>query len=164
MDGVTKIIDWMGKTTPSKLFWSFVLVVYALLLFEQFTDHYRLSRLTKAVAVVEALQSGDVHDALQVQLSNETQALLLPKQVSPWWIRVLCGAAPFILLQFSQLFSSLKIWDFLRTCLIMLLAGSLIALIPDFLPTWKHCVGASFIYIWGFALLIVDDLNKPMAS
>jgi hypothetical protein len=162
MDGITNVIDWIGRTTPSKLFWGFVLVVYALLLFEQFTDHYRLTRLTKAVAVVESLESGDVQSSLQIQLEKEAQWLLLPKQASPWWLRMLSGAAPFIILQLAQLFSDRNIWGILKMCLIILLAGGLIALIPDFLPTWKYCLGASLVYVWGFALVIVDDLKKPL--
>ncbi|NLX24348.1 MAG: hypothetical protein GXY61_00080 [Lentisphaerae bacterium] len=162
MDGITKIIDWMGKCAPSKLFWSIVLVVYSLLLFEQYTDHFRLTRLAKAAALVESVSPGIAQMELRDQLTAESQGLLQPKKASPWWLRVICGAAPFILLQIAQLFNDRNIWGILKMCLIICLGGGLIALIPDFFPKWYQCFGASLVYVWGIMLSIQDDLRKPI--
>ncbi len=162
MDGVTKVIDWMSKSAPSKLFWSIVLVAYTFLLFEQFSDHFRLVRLTKIAALIESVSPGATQVEMQHELTKETENLLLPKQASPWWIRGVCGAAPFLFLLIAYLFPELQLWDFLKIFVIAILAGILIALIPDFLPKWPHCLGASLIYVVGVGLSINDELRKPM--
>ena len=162
MEGATKVIDWIGKATLSKLFWSFALLVYAFLLCEQFTNHFQLTRLSKAVTVMESVEGSEAYPALRAQIEAETLRVVLPQPASPWWLRSVCGAAPFVLILIAHLFSNLDWWNFGKIFLLACLAGGLVALIPDFLPCWRDCLGASLIYVLGVAFSIEDALHVPL--
>ncbi len=161
IEGITKIYDWMEKARPAKVFWVIVFFVYGVLLFEQFTGHYRLTRLEKSISVMEAVQPGPVRDAVQTQVEQQSAKLFVPKQTSPVLLRMACGGWLFLLGLIVTPFAPQGFWNFCKALLCFAFAGGLIALIPDFLPTWKHCLAASGVYLFGIGFSAVDALNDP---
>lgn len=163
IEGVTKIYDWMEKARPAKVFWVLLLFVYGVLLFEQFTGHYRLTRLEKSITVLQALPPGPVQDAVRAQVEQQSAKLFVPKQTSPFFVRMACGGSPFLLAVIMALFSTQGFGNFCKVLFSFIFIGGMIALIPDFLPTWKECLYAMGMYIFGAVLNIIDTLYDPRA-
>jgi hypothetical protein len=161
IEGITKFYDWMEKARPAKIFWVIVFFVYGLLLFEQFTGHYRLTRLEKSITVLEAMSLGPAQEAVRAQVEQQSAKMFILKQTSPVLLRIACGGWMFLLVVIMTPFSPQGFWNFCKALLCFAFAGGLIALIPDFLPTWKECLYASGVYLFGIGFSAVDALNDP---
>lgn len=65
IDSAGKLFDWIQGAKLSKALFAIIFVVHCFLLFEQYTDHYRLARLDQTSTVIKSLETGALKDHVQ---------------------------------------------------------------------------------------------------
>ncbi len=160
IDSAGKIFDWIQGDKLSKALFAVIFVTFCLLLFEQHTGHYRLSRLEKTITMLKSLEPGVLRDQVQADFTQQANILFSPKQVSPWPVRVLCGGFVFIIGCVLIVISKEGLLNCISPFALGLGVGGCIALIPDFCPTWKECLIAGLFPLLFLILRGVDGFNQ----
>jgi hypothetical protein len=161
MDGILGYIHSLFGKKPTSIFLGLAILVYLLFLFEQYTGHFRLTRIEKVTSIAESPVIVETKAAMQQQASRLTKSYVSQsKNHSPWLLRVLGGAIPFFAIALLEL-SKKNYWNSLRIAGIGAGFGGIISLLPDFIPNLVWCAITSTAFIYLLATFAIEDFGHP---
>ncbi|HCE41973.1 MAG TPA: hypothetical protein DET40_00300 [Lentisphaeria bacterium] len=159
MDNMTKLLELFIKHPFGKVMEAGLIGFILLLFFEQYTDYFKLSRLSRAIEIIQKTEDTQLKTALSKQIQEDLQEVLNPTIYSSFLERIIGAMYPFIIFSLFC-WKRQKLW-FILLNLYGLALGIILSLLPKFLPSFLHTFAVTALIFLFLIIVIVYGLINP---